>query len=445
MTSFEFREMLQGHLCLRGNSFSQKVTNGRGELVGLLPKHPDSLDSITPGRDGLVYTFKEDSVLRSYSQDQIFHLRGMGSDGIMGDSPIRIAANAIGMAMSAEEHGGSFFANGAHVKGVLEHPGPMSQEAQRRVKSDINSGHGGTGNAGSTLVLHSGMKWHEIGVNNKDAQYIEARKFQISEIARIFRVPLHLLGENDKAATYASVEQFGITFVTHTIRPWAVRIEQAIQRDLIDDPDYFAEFSLEGLLRGDSAARAAWYHTGREMSLYTANDIRRLENMDPVGPEGDDLNVPANWKVLGAPEPEIAPPATIEPAGDDEPAEDNLEDKSEQQEAIVSDMARRITACEVRMIGGRLDKQSADPERYAAWVEDTYEKGVRPYMIRTLAPLFAGTRSDVSALASRLIDRNLEAVKGPGSAERVRHIEAVGHMLTSHEITMELLDSKGSI
>ena len=221
---------------------------------------------------------------------EVLHIPGLGFDGLVGYSPIAMAKNAIGMAIACEEYGAKFFANGAAPGGVLEHPGTIKDP--QRVRESWQSTFGGSGNANKIAVLEEGMKYTPIGISPEQAQFLETRKFQINEIARIFRVPPHMVGDLEKSS-FSNIEQQSLEFVKYTLDPWVIRWEQSIQRSLLSKEEktvYFVKFNLEGLLRGDYQSRMNGYAIGRQNGWMSANDIRELENLDRIPAEdGGDL------------------------------------------------------------------------------------------------------------------------------------------------------------
>ncbi len=298
MTSFVFRETLMTHLLLWGNAYSQIIHNGKGEVVGLYPLMPDRM---TVGRDekGQLYyeymvssddakTLKDGTV--RLSPYDVLHIPGLGFDGLVGYSPIAMAKNAIGLAIAAEEYGSKFYANGATPSGILEYPGTVKEPD--KVRESWNAGFGGSSNAHKIAVLEEGMKYTPISISPNEAQFLETRKFQINEIARIFRVPPHMVGDLEKSS-FSNIEQQSLEFVKYTLEPWLVRWEQAMQRALIPQDDkskYFIKFNVDGLLRGDYQSRMQGYATARQNGWMSANDIRELENLDRIPAEdGGDL------------------------------------------------------------------------------------------------------------------------------------------------------------
>ena len=220
----------------------------------------------------------------------VLHIPGLGFDGLVGYSPIAMAKNAIGMAIACEEFGAKFFANGAAPSGVLEHPGTIKDPA--RVRDAWQSQFGGSSNSGKVAVLEEGMKYTPISISPEQAQFLETRKFQINEIARIFRVPPHMVGDLEKSS-FSNIEQQSLEFVKYTLDPWIIRWEQSMARVLLsldEKKEFFIKFNLEGLLRGDYQSRMNGYSIARQNGWMSANDIRELENLDRIPTEqGGDL------------------------------------------------------------------------------------------------------------------------------------------------------------
>jgi len=299
MTSFTFRETLMSHLLLWGNAYAQIIRNARGEVIALYPLMPNKMtvdrdkngrlfylyqrsveDAPTLGKDSLVYLDPSD----------VLHIPGLGFDGLVGYSPIAMAKNAIGLAMATEEYGAKFFANGAAPGGVLEHPGTIKDP--QKVKESWNAAYQGSTNSHRVAVLEEGMKYQQIGIPPEQAQFLETRKFQINEIARIFRVPPHMLADLEKSS-FSNIEQQSLEFVKYTLDPWVVRWEQNMYRSLLmasEKSTVFIKFNVDGLLRGDYVSRMNGYATARQNGWMSANDIRELENLDRIPAElGGDL------------------------------------------------------------------------------------------------------------------------------------------------------------
>ena len=291
MTSFILRETLMTHLLLWGNAYAQIIRNGKGEVISIYPLMPNKMrvarDKET--KEIIYEYFHEDGKVQLFSFD-VLHIPGLGFDGLIGYSPIAMAKNAIGMAMATEEYGAKFFANGAQPGGVLEHPGIIKDP--ERVRNSWSQSFGGSSNSNKIAVLEEGMKYTPISISPEQAQFLETRKFQINEIARIFRVPPHMVGDLEKSS-FSNIEQQSLEFVKYTLDPWVLRWEQALNRSLIPNKDkkkYFIKFNVDGLLRGDYESRMNGYATARQNGWMSANDIRTLENLDLISKEdGGDL------------------------------------------------------------------------------------------------------------------------------------------------------------
>ena len=297
MSSFVFRETLMTHLLLWGNAYAQIIRNGKGEVIALYPLMPNKM-TVDRDENGQIYYTYQRATEEAHTMNgssvkllpyDVLHIPGLGFDGLVGYSPIAMAKNAIGMAIACEEFGAKFFANGAAPSGVLEHPGTIKDPARLR---DSWSQFGGSSNSGKVAVLEEGMKYTPISISPEQAQFLETRKFQINEIARIFRVPPHMVGDLEKSS-FSNIEQQSLEFVKYTLDPWVIRWEQSMARALLtldEKTEYFIHFNLEGLLRGDYQSRMNGYSIARQNGWMSANDIRELENLDRIPAEaGGDL------------------------------------------------------------------------------------------------------------------------------------------------------------
>jgi len=330
MSSFVFRETLMTHLLLWGNAYAQIIRNGKNEIVALYPLMPNKMSVDRDENGRLYYTYyrgsdeaiKNKEFAVTLQPSDVLHIPGLGFDGLVGYSPIAMAKNAIGMAIACEEYGAKFFANGAAPGGVLEHPGTIKDP--QRVRESWQSTFGGSGNANKIAVLEEGMKYTPIGISPEQAQFLETRKFQINEIARIFRVPPHMVGDLEKSS-FSNIEQQSLEFVKYTLDPWVIRWEQSIQRSLLNSEEkkkYFAKFNVEGLLRGDYQSRMNGYAIGRQNGWMSANDIRELENLDRIPAEdGGDLYL-INGNML---------PLKNAGAFADTPTDDGKEEKTDEE------------------------------------------------------------------------------------------------------------------
>lgn len=297
MSSFVFRETLMTHLLLWGNAYAQIIRNGKGEIIALYPLMPNKMTVDRDENGYLFYSYQrsnDEAIGESgrviLKPSGVLHIPGLGFDGLVGYSPIAMAKNAIGLAIATEEYGAKFFANGAAPSGVLEHPGTLKDPS--KIREAWQSQFGGSQNSGKVAVLEEGMKYTPISISPEQAQFLETRKFQINEIARIFRVPPHMVGDLEKSS-FSNIEQQSLEFVKYTLDPWVVRWEQSIMRSLLsptEKSEYFVKFNLEGLLRGDYQSRMNGYAIGRQNGWMSANDIRELENLDLI-PDEDGGNL----------------------------------------------------------------------------------------------------------------------------------------------------------
>lgn len=299
MTPQRFMLMVVASICLRGNAFIEKKMVG-SRIVALNPLLPQcmTVKRLESGR--LKYTYTENGTEREIPEKSLMHIRGFGLDGVCGMLPVTAGRDVIGAAMSAEEAAAKVFANGLQASGFLTVEGGAAQGAgtltpkQREQLRKALDAFSSSKNAGKTMVLEAGLKYQGITMNPEDAQMLETRAFNVEEICRWFRVPPFMVGHMDKQSSWAaSVEAQNLHFLTNSLRPLLVNIEQEITRCLIGDADadeYFAEFSVEGLLRADSAGRGAWYNTALMNGWMSRNEVRRLENMPPV-PGGDIFTV----------------------------------------------------------------------------------------------------------------------------------------------------------
>lgn len=293
MTSFVFRETLMTHLLLWGNAYAQIIRNGRGEVVALYPLMPDRITVDRDENDRLYYEYMTSSgdaktmpsgIYRLFPRD-VLHIPGLGFDGLVGYSPIAMAKNVIGSAIASEEYGAKFFERGASPSGVLEHPGTVKDP--EKLRENWQSVYGGSGNSGKVAVLEEGMKYSPISIPPEQAQFIETRKFQLDEIARIYRVPPHMIGDLEKSS-FSNIEQQALEFVKYTLGPWIMRWEQALEKALLlpsERRDHFIKFNVDGLMRGDYVSRMNGYATGINNGFMSPNDVRKLENLDLIPDE----------------------------------------------------------------------------------------------------------------------------------------------------------------
>lgn len=301
-TAFEFWEMMLGHTLQRGNGYARKVPGPKGPVDQLVPMHPDRV-KIERGQTGVLRyrVRREDGTEEVLNQEDVFHIRGKSSDGITGVSVLTYARDSVGMALATEEYGGRLFSQGTRLSGVLKTAGKLDKDVQKRLKAQWASTYNGLQNAHQVAVLEQGLEWQQMGMTNEDAQFLDTRSFQVVDICRWFRVPPHMVGETSKATSWGTgIEQMSIGFVMYTLLSWMTRIQQAVGRDLIIAPQqYFAEFLVNALLRGDTKSRYEAHNIGRNGGWLSVNDIRRMENMNSI-PNGDVYLQPLNMNEAGS-------------------------------------------------------------------------------------------------------------------------------------------------
>ena len=278
ITSYDWRAMMVGHTALRGNAYSY-ITRVGGVVRELIPIHPDRCDPEVQPDHSVLYKISGTSGIQIFNEKDILHLKGVTADGHIGISPIKQQRDTIGLARSYDEHGSKMFKNGAKPGGVLKIDGALSDKAYDRLKNTWSTSFNGDG-VGNPAILEEGLDWKALALTAEDAQFIEQKKLSRSEIAAIFRVPPHKIGDLEKA-TFSNIEQQSIEFITDTILPWCKAIEQRFKLQLISDPKVHAEFLLTGLLRGDSKSRSEYYEKMVQNGLMSPNEARALENMNP--------------------------------------------------------------------------------------------------------------------------------------------------------------------
>ncbi|TVS18952.1 MAG: phage portal protein [Gammaproteobacteria bacterium] len=382
MDEVQLRETLTAHALTWGNGYAEIERDGLGRPVRLWPLLPDRTFPKRDVADRLYYRTTVRGEHFDLPAENVLHLAGPGWDGVVGYSPLRLHAEAVGLSQATEEFGARWFGGGARPGGILSHPGRLSEQAKRNLSDSWQDAQGGLTNAHRTAILEEGMSWTAIGIPPEDSQFLETRKFQVEEIARIYRVPLHLIQHQEKSTSWGSgIEELGIGFVTYSLQPWLTRWEQRIKSALIEEDNRYAKHSVEGLLRGSTEKRADFYVRMVQHGIFSPNEVRELEDRNPV-PGGDAHYVPANLLPMGQPLPEPAPPA---------PPEDNRALKAAEKRAeedrslavrrrlrqsflpLFTRAARRVTAWEVARIRAALRRMD-NPADLAEWVTEEYER-----------------------------------------------------------------------
>lgn len=286
MSAFNFKRWLVHHAVSWGNAYAEIEFDVSNRPVSMWPIHPSRVTA-KRSEDGALYY--EISNMRgsktAIMPSSIFHLAGMGNDGISGYSVVSLAAAAIGAGIAADSFSADFFANGAVLSGGFQHPGKMSLEAHTRLRDQIKEKHTGIGNAWRPIVMEEGISWQTFGMPLKDAEFLAGKNYSVTDIARWFGVPPHKIADLSRA-TFSNIEQQSIEVVTDAILPWVLPMEQEADTKLISARNrgyFYTKMTLNGLLRGDSAARGAWYQTMRNMGAISADEIREFEDMNPIG------------------------------------------------------------------------------------------------------------------------------------------------------------------
>lgn len=342
--AFEWREMVQGHIELRGNAYNEIYANGRGEITDLVPRHPDRVKvDVAENGDRKYIITNQDGTTRPVLQGQMWHLRGFSSNGMTGMSVIECARESFALGLSAQAYGARFFANDAKPSGGwIEYPGQFKDKTARLTFRESVQDAQSAANRGKLMVLDHGMKYHEVGLTNEDAQFLETRKFQISDVARWFGVPPHKIGDLERA-TFSNIEQMALEYIQDALQPRASRWESSIEADLLfDDEEIDVEFEFHELLRGDSQARSMYYHNGILDGWLTRNEARDMEGMEPIDGLSEPLRPLNMVEESDAEETEVE--AVNQEAADTKPPEEDAgaTDKDARLRAMIQSNAERL-------------------------------------------------------------------------------------------------------
>ncbi|HCB3268886.1 TPA: phage portal protein, partial [Citrobacter amalonaticus] len=289
------------------------------EVVELLPLDPGSVVPKLNSKWEPVYqvTFP-DGTSDILTQEEIWHVRTLTFDGLVGLNPIAYARQAVALGLATEEHGARLFSNGAVTSGVLQTEQQLTDQAFERLKNDFEEKHQGLGNAHKPMILEMGLQWKQMALSAEDAQFLETRKFQLEEICRLYRVPMHMVQNTDRA-TFNNIENLGIGFINYSLVPYMTRIEQRINVGLVKKSkrgQFFAKFNAGALLRGDMKSRFDAYATGINWGMFSPNDCLELEDRNPR-PGGDIYLTPMNMTTK--PSDGSKQKSTEDPPHDDEP------------------------------------------------------------------------------------------------------------------------------
>jgi HK97 family phage portal protein len=318
---FEWRQMCMGHIALRGNCYNRIYANQRGEVTDVIPQHPDRVKIDVFDNGDYRYRIKQpggapDIVL---PRGQMWHLRGLSSDGIVGMSPLAYARDAIGGGLAAQEYGGRYFNNnGAPTGGWIEMPGKFGKQVDRENFREAWQNARSGENRHKTPVLEDGMKFHELGIRNDEAQFLDSRKFSVTDICRFFGVPPHLAYDLDRS-TNNNIEQQSLEFVLYTMTPISAAWKASIHFDFLEENDGLEpDFNMSPLIRADQASRSSFYKTMFGQGAYSPNDIRLCEGENPIE-GGDQRFIPVNMTVL---KPNMKPSTAAPQTADEKPDEE---------------------------------------------------------------------------------------------------------------------------
>lgn len=381
-TSIEFREMLMGHLALRGNAYAQIIFAKNGSVMELRPIHPDHIELKVLDEMRWFYSYRSPISNKNFNlrSDEVLHLKGVSLDGWTGLSPIDTLRDVVGTTMAADEHSARFFGNNARPGGVLTYPTKLNAKELQNLRESWERVHNGPQNSNKVAILEGGLKWESVSMTNEQSQFLQNRQFQITEIARIFRIPPHMIGDLTKSS-FSNIEQQSQEFVTYTMMPWFVRWEQAILKSLFSEKEqqtFFAEFNTNALLRGDTTARGQYYQLARVNGWMNIDEIRELENMNPL-PDGlgQTYMQPLNMKTLGEDDPSPSTEPTVEPSTEPTDPEDSTTTPDATQSramkaaatVLFEDLIGRIVRKEQKAI-----QSGAKRENFIEWKQEQFAK-----------------------------------------------------------------------
>lgn len=340
MTPVQLLDAMMTNIVTQGNSFVQIIRKRNGHIDSLYPLLSDCMQVKADDNGNVVYVYRGKTIL---SPDEVIHIPGLSYNGFIGFSPLTVARQVLGLGIALDEHSSVFFNNSSIPAGVLEVDGSLSENAAIKLRNAWENNYGGSGSAHRTAILEGGASFKPIAFNAQDSQLLESRKFQVNEIARIFRVPLHMIQDLDRA-TFSNIESQSIDFVRHTIRPWLVRIEQGLNKALLgSNPKLFFEFKVDALLRGDTQTRYEAYAKGIQNGFLTPNEVRKLENLNTVGQKAGDVFLRPLNMIQVSPEGEILHDGQQKPEAP-APVTSNLEVPKEKARSAYKEIALRAAS-----------------------------------------------------------------------------------------------------
>jgi HK97 family phage portal protein len=397
MTPISMKQTVTANALGWGNGYAEIIRNGRGDPMELIPIWSPRVEPKRDEEGNLFYRVHEKFDLSTFSNvgplsgaidipaADMFHITGLGGDGVVGWSVAQFGANSFGESIAAQEYAGAFYGNSASPGGVLEHPGQLSPEARTNLADSWDRAHKGSDSAHKVAILEEGMKFNATSVNPRDAQMIESRKFSVTEIARWFRIPPHKLQDLERA-TFSNVEEQSIDYLQDTLLPWIIRWEEEIERKLLQRVDLFAKFQINSLLRGDQVGRADYYNKLFQMGAISINEIRTFEDMNPIGPEGDTHYVPLNIAPVGDTENEGSDTGESEEAEPSAPGAVGTESASMKAMPIIEATAEVVCRKERLAVGRARKKFADDAEGMELWTIEFMSSQI-DYAVSTMLPV----------------------------------------------------------
>tara|TARA_R100000655_G_scaffold71369_1_gene109733 strand:+ start:2099 stop:3709 length:1611 start_codon:yes stop_codon:yes gene_type:complete len=408
MSPFTLKETMTLHCLLYGNAFAEIEFNQQGQPIALWILLPENM-SVKVIDGEVVYNYSSGAGNFNLPSEKVFHLRGMGHDGILGYSPINYARQVIGDMQAMQKSGGSFFANSSRPSGILSHPAKLSEDASKRLRKSWDGLYSSSNNSGRTAILEEGLSFSALSIPHAESQWLEARQFAVTDICRMYRMPPHIV-QDLSHATYSNIESQQIQYLSQTIMPWLRRWEQEINRKLVrvNDRSVYAEFLAEEALRGNTIDRYNAYRTARETGWLSINEIRSRENLNNIGSIGDRYIQPLNFGDINMEHESFH--------NEDEDEERNIQEPSkEQSNEWLVDSVRRAVAI-VRNASNRKAEKVSD-EEYNEWLIQS-DKNLSQKVIQILEPCCKYIRADEHKVGSELLETFFAAITNTETREQ---------------------------
>ena len=392
MTSFDLISLMSSHVFGRGNGCSEIQFDETGKIVALWPLPINKIELARNESYDLRYLVtlpaQFGSEKRALRPEQVWHWRGLTKEGLWGQSVLAMHRNAIGLAKAMEDYSGAYFGNNAEPGVVIKHPTELSDTAFKHISDSWELSHMGLNQSHRMAILEEGMSIEKIGFNPNDSQLLEAKQFQVIEIARMFGIPPHLLFELSNA-TFSNIEHQSLEFVIYHLRPWLVNFEQQIKRSLFLERErkagYYAEFLVDGVTRGDITTRFTSYSVGIQNGIYSINEVRRLENLNSID-GGDAHYFPLNMTAIGADGMPVQSQQTDPNADPNTPVSTGAS-RDIFVAPILFDAAERILKRESNELASARKRFEGKPEKERAWIEEFYKRDYPEFIQLVLSPL----------------------------------------------------------